>query len=211
MSHTQESRNPEPALPTIIRDLAQVVGELREEVNARLSVLEQSPSRRVRTPDDLPARAILEISSATGEVIDELLHEQADEVYRRLGALRAELEVRLSALERSVGIVADVPMRTPDDLPGRYLLELGRRWGARIEQYVRQAIDRHLTDDHSYGALAELVDNAVAMRFEQYARFLINTGTAQRISEVADRVDDAIDQELEQLATAEQAEGEVTA
>jgi hypothetical protein len=125
-------------------------------------------------------------------------------------------------------MVRSVP-RTPDDLPVRLIVEVSNAAGEVMEELLQEhrdhdhherltaeatdaavgsiidaKISQHVTDDHIYGAIGELVDTAVALRFEEYARFLIHTTTAERIRQVAAQLDDAIDNEI----AASAAEGE---
>lgn len=72
-----------------------------------------------------------------------------------------------------------------------------------MERIAARAITEHEEAEHFSGTIRGLVDAAVAERFQQYARFLIDTDTARQIDQVAAQLDDAIDQELEDLGTGE--------
>lgn len=80
-----------------------------------------------------------------------------------------------------------------DQALARHVAELQ----AHVEQQLSRAWVEHMERDHANGALWELVDTAVALRFQDYARFLILSDRAGRISQVADQLDDAINQALE--------------
>lgn len=66
--------------------------------------------------------------------------------------------------------------------------QLSETSAAAIMAKLESLIDAHVTNDHTYGAIGELVDFAVSERFSEYARFLISAEANGRISQVAAQV-----------------------
>jgi hypothetical protein len=88
------------------------------------------------------------------------------------------------------------PQLSPEEwemLTGKVKRELIHDLAPVLAEEINRAIerfhDRHLTADHCYGAIGELVDHGVSMRFDEYARFLIRSSANQQISAIAAEMD----------------------